>query len=123
MSVTVAGAKRRLGGTHPSAEERLVSEESAGRTPKAARRNRPTALAPMLARGVRISNIVCFAVIECDIELRLLAIATGARFDKRIFPSAVIWLNGTTATLSIFKKRGVLKARVARLGRLTRCRW
>lgn len=113
--------KPRLGGTHPSAEERLVSEESAGRTPKAARRCRPiialssssslaAAAAPkMQARGVRISNIVCFAVIDCDINLRLLAIAIGARYDQRIFPSAVIWLHGTTATLSIFKKRGVLK--------------
>jgi TATA-box binding protein (TBP) (component of TFIID and TFIIIB) len=99
---------QRLGGTHPSAEERLVSEESAGRTPKAVRRCR-SAQVVTHARGVRISNIVCFAVIDCDIDLNLLAIATGARFDKRIFPSAVIWLNGTTATLSIFKKRNVLK--------------
>jgi TATA-box binding protein (TBP) (component of TFIID and TFIIIB) len=107
MSLSV---KRPLGGTHPSAEERLVSEESAGRTPKAVRRCRPVAPVIMQARGVRISNIVCFAVIDCDIDLRLLAIALGARFDKGIFPSAVVWLHGTTATLSIFKKRNLFKA-------------
>lgn len=106
--------RRALGGTHPSIEERLVSEESAGRTPKAARRARPSSmLAKMQARGVRISNIVCFAVIDCDINLRMLAIAIGARFDKGIFPSAVVWLHGTTATLSIFKKRGVFKVVIA----------
>lgn len=111
-NILVVMEKRRLGGTHPSAEERLVSEESAGRTPKAARRCRANlqhATHALQARGVRISNIVCFAVIDCDIDLRLFAIALGARFDKRIFPSAVIWLHGTTATLSVFKKRGVLK--------------
>jgi len=109
--MSIVAGKRLSGGTHPSAEERLVSEESAGRTPKAARRCRPAAQLIMQARGVRISNIVCFAVIDCDIELRLLAIALGARFDKGIFPSAVVWLHGTTATLSIFKKRNLFKAR------------
>ena len=70
----------------------------------------------MHARGVRISNIVCFAVIDCDIDLRLLAIALGARFDKGIFPSAVVWLHGTTATLSIFKKRNLFKELPTRVG-------
>ena len=121
-TAAVSGGTKRVrpGGTHPTAAERLVSEQSAGRTPKAARRARMSESLSAAGnrqhlvnapRGVRISNIVCYAVIDCDADLdrRHLVIAIGARFGQAIFPSAVVWLHGTTATLSIFKDANVFK--------------
>lgn len=120
----VGSMRNRPGGTYPTQAERLASEESAGRTPKASRRARAQLQQKRSAsksavelpvnkpRGVRISNIVCYAVIQCDADMdrRHVVMALGARFGAMIFPSAVVWLYGTTATLSIFKNAMQFKA-------------